>query len=194
MYPLIMHCIALFFAACVIGFDTYFLIYPTTCFFSLSLCNSTVPLRGIFYSEDHFNNIKIPLLKGQLATAAVMVAFSIDYIIMYASTSCRMTNVSRSTDAFEASYKDVFANKNDPTRNRPKQSLSTDVSTFTGNTRKASSLQTTDISVSTSTNDPKKQSLVGSSTVDIWTLMDNTKRIPPVENVYHSRWSLDSKD
>ncbi len=67
----------------MIGFDAYFLIYPTTCFFSSTLCNGDAPSRGLFYSVDNFNNIKIPLIKGQLATAAIMFAFSIDYIIMY---------------------------------------------------------------------------------------------------------------
>ncbi|CAF1051885.1 unnamed protein product [Adineta steineri] len=89
-YTLIIQCISLFFAVCIIGFDAYFISYPTTCFFSLSLCNSTKPIRGIFYSTSQFNDIKIPLIKGQLAAAALMFAFYIVYIIIYVVTCIKL--------------------------------------------------------------------------------------------------------
>ena len=89
---LITQCIGLVFAACVIGFDAYFIIYPDACFFPSTLCNSTAPIRGLFYSEDEFNNIKILLIKGQLAIATLMFAFCIDYIIMFVATHIRLKN------------------------------------------------------------------------------------------------------
>jgi len=47
------------------------------------LCNSSGSLRGVFYSTENFQDIKIPLIEGQLAIGVVMFAFCIDYIIIY---------------------------------------------------------------------------------------------------------------
>jgi hypothetical protein len=60
------------------------------------LCNSTAASRGVFYSEDNFNNTKIPLIKVQLAVAVVMFAFCIDYIIIYATIFYRIKNYQQS--------------------------------------------------------------------------------------------------
>ena len=92
MYVLIFQCIALFFTLCVIGFNAYFLINPSTCFFPTTLCNSTASTRGPFYSEENVNNVKIPLLRGEIATAAVMFAFSVAYIIIYVVTWVNVEN------------------------------------------------------------------------------------------------------
>jgi len=74
----------MFFAACIIGFDTFFIINPTTCFFSSTVCNnSSASALGVFYSQSNFNNIKIPLIKGQLAAGAVMFTLCLAYIIIY---------------------------------------------------------------------------------------------------------------
>lgn len=70
----------------MIGFDTGFIIQPATCFFPTTLCNSTAKIRGPYYSEDRVTDIKSPLIKAQLAAGVIMVAFSIDYIIMYIAT------------------------------------------------------------------------------------------------------------
>lgn len=79
----------------MIGFSAYFLNNPATCFFSPTLCNSTVPTRGPFYSEENVMSIKIPLLKGELTTAAVLFAFSLGYIIMFVVTWVRIENYLR---------------------------------------------------------------------------------------------------
>ena len=107
-YTLVMQCITLVFTVCLIGFDAYFLIDSTACFFSSTLCTSQAPGRGIFYSTDNFNNVKIPLIKGQLAVGALMFAFSIDYIITYVVIRVHIKN------AIEESLKPVRTE----TRNR----------------------------------------------------------------------------
>lgn len=88
-----MQCISLLFAACVIGFDTYFIIYPTTCFFTTSTCLSTGTSRGLFYSVSNFNDIKMPLIKGQLAGGALMFVLCLVYIIIYIVTAVRVRQV-----------------------------------------------------------------------------------------------------
>jgi len=87
----------MFFAACVIGFDTYYIINPTTCFFSSSICSSSAPERGLFYTPSNFNNIKIPLIKGQLAAGAVMFTLCLVYIIIYIITSIRVHRAKQPT-------------------------------------------------------------------------------------------------
>lgn len=67
----------------MIGFDAYFLIEPKACFFSSTLCNSSGSLRGVFYSTENVQEIKIPLIEGQLAIGVLLFAFCIDYIIIY---------------------------------------------------------------------------------------------------------------
>jgi hypothetical protein len=91
-YTLIIQCISLFFAACVIGFDTFYLISPTTCFFSSTICSSSGSSRGVFYTDSNFNNVKIPLIKGQLAAGAVMFVLCLIYIIIYIVTSVRVSH------------------------------------------------------------------------------------------------------
>ncbi|CAF1051979.1 unnamed protein product [Adineta steineri] len=89
-YTLIMQVISLFFAACVIGFDSYYIIYPTTCFFSSSICNGLGTTRGLFYTYSNFYNIKIPLIKGQLAAGAVMFVLCLISIGIYIITTIRV--------------------------------------------------------------------------------------------------------
>ena len=80
----------MFFSMCVIGFDIYYIVHPTTCFFSSSICSSSDHSRGIFYSDANFNNIKMPLIKGQLAAGAVMWVLCIIYVIIYIITAIRV--------------------------------------------------------------------------------------------------------
>ncbi len=87
----------MFFSICVIGFDSYYIVYPTTCFFSSSLCSSSASARGLFYSTANFNNIKIPLIKGQLAAGAVMFVLCLIYIIIYIITNVRVSRAKRSS-------------------------------------------------------------------------------------------------
>ncbi|CAF2851828.1 unnamed protein product [Rotaria sp. Silwood2] len=89
-YALVMQCISLFFAACVIGFDAYFLINTSTCFFPSSTCNGSGSTRGVFYSTSNFNDIKIPLIKGQLAAGCVMFVLCLVFIIIYIVTASRV--------------------------------------------------------------------------------------------------------
>jgi hypothetical protein len=86
----------MFFAACVIGFDAYYLFYPSTCFFSSTICSSSGYSRGVFYTSSNFNNIKIPLIKGQLAAGAVMFVLCVVYIIMYVVTSVKVNKTKQS--------------------------------------------------------------------------------------------------
>ncbi|CAF1073065.1 unnamed protein product [Adineta ricciae] len=89
-YTLINQCIALVFAACIIGFDAYFISYPTTCFFSTDICTSSSYTRGIFYSVRNFYDVKIPLIKGQLAAASVMFVLCLISIALYIFTAMRV--------------------------------------------------------------------------------------------------------
>jgi hypothetical protein len=86
----VIQCISLFFAACVIGFDAYYMIYPTTCFFPSNVCSSSAPIRGIFYTDANFNNIKMPLIKGQLGAGSLMFVLCLIYIVIYIITSVRV--------------------------------------------------------------------------------------------------------
>ena len=92
---LFFQCLAIPLALCVIGFDGYFLNNPTQCFFSTS-CSSL----GYSYSwyglsnTDTLYNIKVPLIRGQLATGVLMLVSCMIYIVIYALTAY---TVSRST-------------------------------------------------------------------------------------------------
>jgi len=85
------------FALCVIGFDAYYISNPTTCYFSLTICSSSASQRGVFYSQSNFYNVKIPLIKGQLAAGAVMFTLCLFYIIIYIITSIRVHRVKQPT-------------------------------------------------------------------------------------------------
>jgi hypothetical protein len=82
-------------ALCVVGFDSYFLNYPTQCFFS-SDCSSFI--YSYSYSYDFYgllNNsnlygIKVPLIKGQLAAGVLMFVSCVMFIIIFAITSYRV--------------------------------------------------------------------------------------------------------
>ena len=74
----------------MIGFDAYFLSYPSTCFYPTSTCASTGVTRGVFYSQWNFNNIKTPLIIGQLAAGGVMFVLCLIYIVIYIITTFRV--------------------------------------------------------------------------------------------------------
>ncbi len=74
----------------MIGFDSYFLSYPSTCFFPSSTCFSLGTYRGVFYSVSNFNNIKTPLIIGQLAAGGVMFVLCLIYIVIYIITTIRV--------------------------------------------------------------------------------------------------------
>ena len=78
-----MQFIAAIFACCVIGFDSYYLVSPSTCFFPTLVCNGTVGSRGVFYSQSNFDNVKMSLIKGQLAAGCLMLVLCLVYIIIY---------------------------------------------------------------------------------------------------------------
>ncbi|CAF1250081.1 unnamed protein product [Rotaria magnacalcarata] len=88
-FVLVSQCLALFFSLCVIGFNAYFLLNTSACFFPTSACNSTGLSRGLFYSTSNFNNIKIPLIKGQLGAGCVMFVLCLTLIIIYIVTAYR---------------------------------------------------------------------------------------------------------
>ena len=92
-YTLITQCVSLIFAACVIVFDSFFLCYPSTCFFSSSICSGLGSSRGVLYTAANFSNIKIPLIIGQLAAGAVMFLLCLIYILIYIITTIRVHRV-----------------------------------------------------------------------------------------------------
>lgn len=79
-----MQFIAAIFAGCVIGFDSFYLVYPSTCFFQTVVCNGNVTSRGLFYTQSNFDNVKMSLIKGQLAAGSLMFVLCFVYIIIYA--------------------------------------------------------------------------------------------------------------
>ena len=77
----------------MIGFDAYFLSYPSTCFYTTSTCTSTGITRGLFYSTSNFNNIKTPLIIAQLAAGGVMFVLCLIYVAIYIITVFRVHKV-----------------------------------------------------------------------------------------------------
>ncbi|UJR33172.1 hypothetical protein I4U23_020628 [Adineta vaga] len=99
-FALINQCIALVFATCVIGFDAYFISYPTTCFFPSDVCSSSSNTRGVFFSTTNFYNVKIPLIKGQLAAGAVMFVLCLICIAIYIFTAMQVYRVSKPSTTY----------------------------------------------------------------------------------------------
>jgi len=60
----------------------------------------SAPARGLFYSETNFNNIKIPLIKGQLGAGAVMFVLCLIYIIIYITTSIQVHRAKQSPSVY----------------------------------------------------------------------------------------------
>lgn len=87
---MIIQCICLFFAACVIGFDAYYLVNPSTCFFPTSTCKGNGTIRGLFYSQSNFNNIKVPLIITQLVAGGIMLLLLLLYIVIFIVTIVRV--------------------------------------------------------------------------------------------------------
>lgn len=87
-----MQCVALIFAGCVIGFDAFYLVYPSTCYFPSAICTGNGTIRGVLYSSSNFNNIKIPLIKGQLAAGSVMFVLCLVAIFLFILTAIRVHN------------------------------------------------------------------------------------------------------
>jgi hypothetical protein len=90
----------MFFAVCVIGFDSYYIVYPNTCFFPSSTCDSSGLARGLFYSPSNFNNIKMPLIEGQLAAGGVMFILCMVYIIIYIITIVRVQRAKQPSSVY----------------------------------------------------------------------------------------------
>ena len=78
------------FAICVIIFDAYFLFHTTTCFYSFEKCHSSAPTRGLYYTKERFNDIKLPLIRGQLAAASLMFVLCLIFIIIYIKTAVQV--------------------------------------------------------------------------------------------------------
>ncbi|CAF3402627.1 unnamed protein product [Rotaria socialis] len=92
---LVFQCIAIPFALSLVGLDAYFLNNPTQCFFSNS-CNSD---SSSSYSGYYLSNyttlyeIKVPLVKGQLAAGVLMFVSCMIFIVIFAVTSYRVKKV-----------------------------------------------------------------------------------------------------
>lgn len=91
-----MQIIAVFFSICVIVFDSYYIVYPNTCFYPSSTCSSSGSTRGLFYSSSNFNNIKMPLIKAQLAAGCLMFVLCFIYIPIYLITIFRVYRTKQS--------------------------------------------------------------------------------------------------
>ncbi|CAF0940109.1 unnamed protein product [Adineta steineri] len=91
---LVFQCLAIPFASCVIGFNSYFLQNPTLCFFSS--CTSSYLSSYYFHYEsiDTLYSIKVPLIWGQLAAGCVMLITNIIYIIMFIVINYQIHKVS----------------------------------------------------------------------------------------------------
>lgn len=90
----------MFFALCVIGFDSLFIHNSKTCFFSTSQCNSTGTARGLFYSTSNFENIKMTTIKVQLAFGCVMWLLCFIYILIYIITNIRVHRAKQPANVF----------------------------------------------------------------------------------------------
>lgn len=99
-YTLIVQLIAMFFALCVIAFDALYIEEPTTCFFPSSQCNSKGTARGLFYSTDNFNNIKMTAIKIQLGAGCFMWLICLIYIVVYIVTTFRVYRAERPSNIY----------------------------------------------------------------------------------------------
>ena len=99
-YTLIVQVIAMFFALCVIAFDSLYIEEPTTCFFSSSQCNSAGTARGLLYSTDNFNNIKMTAIKIQLGAGCFMWLICLIYIVVYIITTIRVYRAERPSNIY----------------------------------------------------------------------------------------------
>lgn len=93
---LIFQCLSIPMAICVIGFDAYFLNHPTQCFLSDDCSSYNVnsyfnELWGDLSNINDLVDIKIPLIKGQLAAGVLMLTSCIIYIIIFAITAYRIS-------------------------------------------------------------------------------------------------------
>jgi hypothetical protein len=77
-------------ALCVIGFDGYFLNYPTQCFFSNNCDNYYSYYYQDQYNTDNLYSIKVPLIRGQLAAGVLMLVSCMGYIFIFVLTSYRI--------------------------------------------------------------------------------------------------------
>ena len=82
-------------AISVIGLDAYFLQNPTLCFFSNS-CSPYVSYYSLndpnsLWNADTLYNVKVPLIKGQLSAAVLMVVACIIYSVVFGVTTCRVS-------------------------------------------------------------------------------------------------------
>jgi hypothetical protein len=105
-----MQFIATFFSICVIGFDSYYIAYPNTCFYPTSTCSSTGYTRGLFYSTSNFNNIKIPLIKAQLAAGCLMFVLCLVYIVIYSITVFRVYRSKKSPSIYPQAQLPAISN------------------------------------------------------------------------------------
>ena len=91
---LIFQCLAIPMAICVIGFDAYFLNHPTQCFLSDDCYSYSDYLTGSWSYLSSINalvDIKIPVIKGQLAAGVLMLVSCIIYIIIFVITAYRIS-------------------------------------------------------------------------------------------------------
>ena len=102
---LVFQCLAIPVSICVIGLDGYFLNNPLQCFFSND-CSSAYTSQSYGYplNSSDFFNIKIPLVKAQLAAGVLMLVCCIVFIIIYIIAKVLMHQEPRLGDTMVQPY------------------------------------------------------------------------------------------
>ncbi|CAF1467786.1 unnamed protein product [Didymodactylos carnosus] len=93
-YTLVTQVICLCLAICVLVIDIIFLSNPFLCFYGTYTCTSssstTYTSWSFLASTSDIYNLKVPILKGQLAGAVLMLVLAIIYIILYIVTAVKV--------------------------------------------------------------------------------------------------------
>lgn len=78
-------------ALSVVGLNVYFLMNPTHCWFLNTCMMNEFWSRTEYYDTTTLYNIKIPIIKGQLAAGGLMVASQAIYIIIFVMTNHKVS-------------------------------------------------------------------------------------------------------
>ncbi|UJR32423.1 hypothetical protein I4U23_019885 [Adineta vaga] len=84
---LVFQCLSLIMASCVVGFDIYFLVHPTQCFFSNRIFISDAFSRS---DMSTLYDVKVRIIWGQLAAGVLMFISNIFYVIFFVETNRRV--------------------------------------------------------------------------------------------------------
>lgn len=85
-------------AICVIGFDAYFLNHPMQCFLSDDCSLYKDYFTGFWddlWNVNELYDIKVPVIRAQLAAGVLMLTSCIIYIIIFSITTYRILKTAR---------------------------------------------------------------------------------------------------